>query len=56
MAKILKRWMTKNNIKSKHVKIQIQPRGYGYQKYLEMMEAKRNEQNQKSRDSWHWKD
>lgn len=41
--------MTKNNIKSKHIKVIISPRGYGYQKYLERMEAKRNEQNKKGR-------
>lgn len=49
MAKILKRWLTKDKIKSTPIKVRIQPRGYGYQKYLELMEAKRNEQNKKGR-------
>lgn len=51
MTKILKRWMTKRNIKDTYIEVRIQPRDYGYQKYLKIMEAKRNEQNQKGRKS-----
>ena len=54
MADILKRWITKSNIKSAYNKypVIITPKEYRNSlKYKKMMEAKRNEQNQKGRKS-----